>query len=96
VPPLSVIVAEPVVTVESKPRVNFSTVLVPPVNVPVATLFAFVVFVLHITMPSAGSAAVNTALFSTRNAPPRPLVTWLPTVTAPVAVRLPPSTDKQP
>src|SRR5262249_25572993 len=87
-------VAEPAVTVESKPSVNLSTVLTPPVNVAVATLLALAPLVRHIRTPSAASLDVNVALLSTRIAAPRRAVVWLAIVMVPVAVSEPfPSID---
>ena len=91
VPPLRVTVAEPAVTVASKPRVSFSAVVTPPVNVARATLFALAPLVRASTMPFTASVEVNVPP-STRMAPPRPAVTWLATVTVPVAVSDPPET----
>src|SRR5262245_2304187 len=94
-PPLSVTVAEPAVTVASKPSVSFSAVLTPPVNWAIATLFAFVPLVRAITMPLTVSVDVKVPP-CTRIAPPRAAVTWLGTVTVPVAISEPPLTLSAP
>ncbi len=87
-------VAEPAVTVLSKPSVNFSTVLRPPEKVANETLFAFVPLVRDMTMPFTSSLALKVPLV-TRSAPPRPAVSWLATVIVPLTLSVPPSTESE-
>ncbi len=81
-------------TVESKPSVNFSTVLVPPEKVANETLLAFVPLVFESTMPLTVSSELKTPLV-TRKAPPRVAVTWLATVIVPPTLSVPPSTESE-
>ena len=66
--------ADPAVTVASKPRVIFSTVLTPPVNAAAATLLALVPLVRASTTPFTVSVEVKVPPM-TRMAPPRAAVT---------------------
>ena len=91
-PPLSVTVADPAVTVASNPSVILSTVLTPAVKAADATLLTLVPLVRASTMPFNAEKMPPI----TRMAPPRPPVAWLPMVTAPVAVSDPPATVSAP